>query len=105
VKKEDVIGKVVAVIPYMGYLGYFVRTPIGFAILITMPATILIILEIREIIKETKRKQQQKLEGVVFLLSRTINKYDSAKSRGGYQFCSSPLATKLTCLHGFFTEE
>jgi len=54
VKKEDVIGKVVAVIPYMGYLGYFVRTPIGFAILIIMPAIILIILEIREIIKKPK---------------------------------------------------
>jgi len=38
----------------MGYLGYFVRTPIGFAILIIMPAIILIILEIREIIKKPK---------------------------------------------------
>jgi signal peptidase len=78
VKKENVIGKVIAVIPLLGYLGYFVRTPIGFIILIIIPATLIIILEIREIIKETtKRKQQTKNQrGVAFLLSRTSNKYD-----------------------------
>ena len=56
VKKENIIGKVIAVIPYLGYLGYFVRTPIGFTLLIIIPATLLIILEIKNIIKETKQK-------------------------------------------------
>ena len=59
VKKENVIGKVIAVIPLLGYLGYFVKTPIGFALLIIIPATIIIILEIREIIKETTKRKQQ----------------------------------------------
>jgi signal peptidase len=73
VKKEDVIGKVIAVIPLLGYLGYFVKTPIGFIILIIIPATLIIILEIREIIKETTKR---KTRGVAFSLSRTSNKYD-----------------------------
>ncbi|MCD6241513.1 signal peptidase I [Candidatus Bathyarchaeota archaeon] len=58
VKKENIIGKVIAVIPYLGYLGYFVRTPVGFTLLIVIPASLLIILEIRNIIKELKPKSQ-----------------------------------------------
>ena len=56
VKKENIIGKVIAVIPYLGYLGYFIRTPVGFTLLIVIPAALLIILEIRNIIKELKTK-------------------------------------------------
>ena len=55
VKKENIVGKVIAVIPYLGYLGYFIKTPIGFTLLIIIPATLLIILEIKNIIKETKK--------------------------------------------------
>jgi signal peptidase len=60
VAKESVIGKVIAIIPYIGYLGYFVRTPIGFILLILIPASLIILMEIRNIIKETKRKQTLK---------------------------------------------
>ena len=55
VKKENVIGKLILTIPYIGYLGYFVRTPIGFILLIVIPVTIIIIIEIRNIIKEVKK--------------------------------------------------
>ncbi|MGB9960139.1 MAG: signal peptidase I [Candidatus Bathyarchaeales archaeon] len=58
VKKQDVVGKVIAVIPYIGYLGYFIRTPIGFILLIIIPATILILIEIKNIIKEIKKQKQ-----------------------------------------------
>jgi len=59
VKKQDVIGKVIAIIPYIGYLGYFVRTPIGFTLLIIIPATLIIVIEIRNIIKTVKKHQQK----------------------------------------------
>ena len=59
VKKENVIGKVIATIPYLGHLGYFVRTPIGFILLIIIPAILIIIIEIRNIVKELRK---QKLE-------------------------------------------
>lgn len=60
-KKENVTGKVVSTIPYIGYIGYFVRTPIGF-ILIIIPATLLIITEIRKIIKELKKSKNSDIQ-------------------------------------------
>jgi signal peptidase len=60
VKKENVIGKVILTIPYIGYIGYFVRTPIGFILLIILPASLTIILEIRNIIKELRKKTRPK---------------------------------------------
>lgn len=54
VRKENVIGKLIFFIPYIGYIGYFVKTPIGFLTIIIIPATLLIILEIRNIIKYRK---------------------------------------------------
>ncbi len=59
VKKENVIGKVTAVIPFLGYLGYFVRTPIGFILLIIIPASIIIIMEIRNIVKELRKQKPE----------------------------------------------
>jgi signal peptidase len=61
VKKENVIGKAILTIPFIGYIGYFVRTPTGFILLIVMPASVIIIMEIRNIVKEL-RKQKQKQE-------------------------------------------
>jgi signal peptidase len=56
VKKESVIGKVIFTIPFVGYIGYFVRTPIGFVLLILIPASLIIIIEIRSIIRNMKNK-------------------------------------------------
>jgi len=58
VKKENVIGKAIFTIPYIGYIGYFVRTPVGFILLIIIPATLIIIKETRNIIKELKKKEK-----------------------------------------------
>jgi len=58
VKKENVIGKLILTIPYFGYIGYFVRTPIGLILLIVLPASLIIILEIRNIIKELKKQNR-----------------------------------------------
>ncbi|MFW6117098.1 MAG: signal peptidase I [Thermoproteota archaeon] len=55
VKKEDLIGKVICSIPYLGHLIYFVRSPIGFILLIIIPTATLIVLEVRDIIKELKK--------------------------------------------------
>jgi signal peptidase len=58
VKKENVIGKAIFTIPYIGYIGYFARTPIGFILLIVIPASIIIIMEIRNIIKELRKQNK-----------------------------------------------
>ena len=59
VKKENVIGKAILTIPFIGYIGYFVRTPTGFILLILLPASVIIIMEIRNIAKELRKKQEQ----------------------------------------------
>ena len=57
VKKENVVGKVLLTIPFIGYLGYFVRTPIGLILLIVLPATVIISVELRNTIKKLKAKK------------------------------------------------
>jgi signal peptidase len=59
VKRENVIGKAVFTIPFIGYIGYFVRTPIGFILLIVIPASLIIIMEIRNIVKELRKQKQE----------------------------------------------
>jgi signal peptidase len=59
VKKENVIGKAVFTVPFIGYLGYFVKTPIGFVLLFLLPASLIIIMEIRNIAKELKKQKQE----------------------------------------------
>jgi signal peptidase len=59
VRKENVIGKAIFTIPFIGYLGYFVRTPIGFILLILLPASLIIIMEIRNIVKELRKQKQE----------------------------------------------
>jgi len=61
VKRENVIGKAIFTIPYIGYIGYFVRTPIGFILLIVIPASLIIIIEIRNIIKELKKQKKEEI--------------------------------------------
>jgi signal peptidase len=58
VKKENVIGKVALTIPYIGYLSYFVHTPLGLILLIIIPATLLIIGEARNIAKYRKEREK-----------------------------------------------
>jgi len=57
VKKENIIGKVILTIPFIGYIGYFVRTPTGFILLILLPASLIIIMEIRNIVKELRKQK------------------------------------------------
>jgi len=59
VKKENVIGKAILTVPFIGYIGYFVRTPTGFILLILLPASVIIIMEIRNIVKELKKQKQE----------------------------------------------
>ncbi len=62
ISKKDVVGKVLFSIPYFGYLIFFARKPLGFVLLITVPAIIILIDEIRKIIKEVLKWQQRFLK-------------------------------------------
>lgn len=60
IRKEDILGKFIFSLPYFGYAIDFVRKPVGFMIVIILPAAILIADEIRKIWRESKKKTQKK---------------------------------------------
>lgn len=62
VAQSAVIGKVLFSIPYLGFLLDFAKKPIGFALLIGVPAAIIIFDEVGKIwneVRATKRKEEE----------------------------------------------
>jgi signal peptidase len=56
--KKDVIGKVIISAPYLGYAVDFARKPIGFALIIIVPAALIVFDELRKIVYEIKKKKK-----------------------------------------------
>lgn len=54
--EENVIGKVLADVPYLGYLFAAAKEPIGFVILVIVPCVIIILEEAGKIWKELKKR-------------------------------------------------
>ena len=59
VSSEEIKGKVVFTIPKMGYLGNFVRTPLGFILLILIPGLLIIFSEVNNILKISNKKKNK----------------------------------------------
>jgi len=57
IKKEDIVGKVLFSVPFVGYAVDFAKKPMGFALIIIVPAAIIIFDEIKKIIQEIKKKK------------------------------------------------
>ena len=52
VPSENVVGKVIFHIPYVGFVLNFVKQPIGYCLLIGLPALVIILIEMRGIISQ-----------------------------------------------------
>lgn len=63
VKKSDVRGKVIFSLPYVGFILDFARKPLGFILLVGLPASLVILDEIVKIWKEIRRLRQNKKIG------------------------------------------
>ena len=59
IKKSQILGKVVFSIPYVGYAVDFAKKPLGFVLIIIIPAGIIISDEIKKIYEEIKKKKQK----------------------------------------------
>ena len=57
VRENEVKGKVLFTIPYLGYAVDFAQKPIGFALIIIVPAVIIVGDEIKKIIGEIRKKK------------------------------------------------
>jgi signal peptidase len=59
IQKKDIIGKVILSIPYLGYAVNFAKKPLGFGLIIIVPAAIIIFDEAKNIFREVKTKKQK----------------------------------------------
>jgi len=59
IKSSDLIGKVFVSIPYIGYLPHYVKTPLGFVLLVIIPGSLIILLELKDVVKNTKNKKKK----------------------------------------------
>lgn len=59
VTAREIIGKVLFNVPYVGYAVEAAKKPIGFMLIIIVPAIIIIYDEIRKVFKETKKIRQK----------------------------------------------
>ncbi len=55
---ENIIGKVVLDVPYLGFIFDFARQPIGFGLLVGIPALIIILDEVEKIYRELRRRSR-----------------------------------------------
>jgi len=60
VSKKEIIGKVLLSVPYVGFAVDFARKPLGFALIILVPATVIISDEVKKIYGEIKKKKTHK---------------------------------------------
>jgi signal peptidase len=62
VSLSDISGVYLLKIPYVGYVADFVRTKLGWFLLIILPATALVALLVRDIVKELRRKPEKVIQ-------------------------------------------
>jgi signal peptidase I len=58
VAQSEIKGSVLISIPYLGFAVNFIKQPIGFLLVIAIPAVLIILEEVKKIRKEVKRKQE-----------------------------------------------
>jgi len=59
IQKKDVIGKVLFSVPYVGFAVDFAKKPMGFALIIIVPAAVIVFDEIKKIINEVKKRKKK----------------------------------------------
>ena len=64
VREKEIIGKAIFSIPYLGYMLDFAKKPIGFALIIIVPAIVIAYDEIKKIWKEIKRMRKKKQNNI-----------------------------------------
>ena len=84
VSKKDIIGKVLFHIPYLGYAVSFAKKPIGFSLIIIIPAAAIVYDEIKKIWKEiiklkNKKKDEEQDKEIVGLKKEVEELNDEIK--------------------------
>lgn len=72
IRLGQVLGKYSYAVPYLGFIVSFSRTPGGFALLIIIPAVILILLEVISVIQYFKKKYEDKSKKEIAELKKQL---------------------------------
>lgn len=59
VSRDQIVGAVSLVVPYIGYIANFAKTPYGFILLVIIPATIIVYEELKSLLFEIKKVIQK----------------------------------------------
>ena len=62
ISRGEIVGKVLFTVPYVGYAVDFAKRPLGFALIILIPATVIISDEVKKIYGEIKKKKTNENE-------------------------------------------
>lgn len=60
ITEKSIIGKVLLDVPYVGFILDMAKKPLGFAVLIGIPALVIVSDEVKKIYKETKKMRSKK---------------------------------------------
>ena len=60
VQERDILGKVLFSVPYVGYAVDFAKKPLGFGLIIIVPAAVIIFDEAKKIYEEVKKKKNKR---------------------------------------------
>lgn len=61
VRQNEIIGKVIFSAPYLGYIIDFAKKPLGFSLLIGLPALYIVYDEVTKIVEEVKKMKKTRL--------------------------------------------
>jgi len=62
ISRREIVGKVLFSVPYVGYAVDFAKRPLGFALIILIPAAVIIGDEVKKIYGEVKKKKTDETE-------------------------------------------
>lgn len=69
---SNILGKVRIAVPYAGFILDFARQPLGFALLIVLPAFMIIVSEIEKIWREIRKRRNDKNDGAPLTVVRDM---------------------------------
>jgi signal peptidase len=70
---SDVHGKMLLTLPYVGYILSFARQPLGFGLLVGVPAAFIILEELGKIVRELRRMRPSRRKQEVAYVSQTTS--------------------------------
>lgn len=96
---NKVIGRIIFSLPYVGYIFAFAKTRLGFALLVAIPAALIILYEAIGIYKEVAmRKRRKKAEGALARIAeRTVDDLNDPRTKR--EAPPTPPRTRISLLH------